>query len=144
MAAYVGQIKHGANVDERRIIDECNSPEGGFSVQDFTIDVGNLPLGNHYHRNKTEIFKITGGRGLFFAAEVGDDGRPGEISVHNVLPGTCIKVPPGTTHAFLLDAGSTMTCFSSEVFDPQDMPFCPLVKVDDETGEFKLLPPQAV
>ena len=51
------------NEDTRRTINEFNSTEGDFSVQQLDIKVSELPLGRHAHALKTETWVIEKGEG---------------------------------------------------------------------------------
>ncbi|HEY9690759.1 MAG TPA: hypothetical protein V6D15_00970 [Oculatellaceae cyanobacterium] len=117
------QFGHG---DERRIIDDCNL--NGCGIQHFYIK-SSEPLGNHYHKNKREVFVIVEGKGIFTYLPLNQEGKPiGKQKTIPVKTGNVIKVAPFTAHAFRLNIGSTMWCFSSAPFDSDnlDMHFCKL------------------
>ena len=110
------QFGHG---DERRIIYDCNLNECG--IQHFYIK-STEPLGNHYHKNKQEVFVIVQGEGIFAYLPLTQEGKPiGKQKIIPVKTGNVIKVAPFTAHAFRLNIGSTMWCFSSAPFDPKNM-----------------------
>ncbi len=107
-----------AHTDNRRVIFECNLPTS--SVQQFII-TASIPLGNHYHKKRQETFVITHGKGKCVYLSLDKDGRPiGEQAVLTLEQGTVIQIMPFTAHAFKLDPGSTMLCYSSIPFDPDD------------------------
>ncbi len=110
------QFGHG---DERRIIDDCNLNECG--IQHFYIK-STEPLGNHYHKNKQEVFVIVEGKGIFTYLPLNHEGKPlGKQKTISVKKGNVIKVDPFTAHAFRLNIGSTMWCFSSAPFDQDNL-----------------------
>lgn len=109
------QFGHG---DERRIINDCNLNECG--IQHFYIK-SIEPLGNHYHKNKQEVFVIVEGKGIFTYLPLNQQGKPiGTQKTISVTTGNVIKVAPFTAHAFRLKIGSTMWCFSSAPFEPEN------------------------
>lgn len=133
MTAVMGRITH-AHTDERRSINELNSPEGGFSVQSFKI-MKSIPLGNHYHGKKFEIFIILRGMADLITQDIDPQtgsaiGEPKDIRVGE---GMAIKILPFTAHAFkfvsdpdpqspgLEGEPAEMICFSSQPFDEKDM-----------------------
>jgi len=106
--------------DERRTIHEEDNEEKRCSTQAFLVKTGNLPLGNHYHRTKTEVFFIISGR-LDKLITSDDEGNHRKEFV-DVPPGTMIVMPPRVAHTFFLAEGSRMICYATERFDPNDMP----------------------
>lgn len=105
--------------DHRREIFECNFAD--CSLQDLEICSG-LPLGNHYHARKDELFIILDGGGLCFSQDVTPSGHgTGEVTCHVVEKGTVVRIHRFTAHAFLLRPGSRMLCFSSCRHAPDDM-----------------------
>ena len=113
--------------DERRTISSFESAEGSFEVGHFIIkQTTTAPLGNHYHRWKTETFLILEGSGsLTYANVVEVDGKPaysGELTILPLSPGTVVHILPYTAHAFHLREGSLMVCWSSKPYDGQDQP----------------------
>jgi len=104
--------------DNRRTICEFNSND--FSVQSFRVKE-KIPLGNHFHKRKSEIFIITKGGGTFAFSPVDEYGQlPDKMKIVNVEPGAVIFVPVLVAHAFLLHSGSEMVCFSSARYDKND------------------------
>lgn len=106
--------------DERREIHELNNPWGNWSIQAFRIKADNLPLGNHFHERKTEVFIILSGKveKLIFARGKDLSGRK---ELTDLGPGTLIVIPPGWAHTFYMTPGSEMLCFSDAAFDPNNM-----------------------
>ncbi len=102
--------------DQRRKIEEYNSEEEDFSIQAFAV-FEEIPLGNHYHAQKTEIFIIIKGEGEFVYLP----SPFGDKEVCHVEAGSVIKVGPLEPHRFILKPGSKMTCFSSNAFDKEDL-----------------------
>lgn len=107
-----------AHSDNRRKILECNFLTS--SVQYFTI-MERLPLGNHFHKERHETFVIASGGGKCCYVTVNENGVPnGEQVTLPVRQGSVIQIHPLTAHAFLLEPGSTMLCFSSIPFDSEN------------------------
>src|SRR3989338_9280110 len=106
--------------DNRRSIAEFDSPEGGFSVHIFKIKE-KIPLGNHYHAEKDEVFVIVGDGMVFFAEVNRDTFEVGYICGEVVTTGSVIKIPAYTAHTFVLKPGSKMLCYSTKPFDKEDL-----------------------
>ena len=112
-----GDLVH-AHTDDRRVIFECNLPTS--SVQQFVI-YGSAPLGNHFHKERQETFVVTSGEGRCAYLSLDKDGNPiGRQQFSELKKGSVIQIMPFTAHAFRLEPGSTMLCFSSIPFDPDD------------------------
>ncbi len=117
-SVHVGNLEQ-VHIDVRRVIFECNLPTA--SIQQFLINQA-IPLGNHFHKKKQEIFLITEGSGKFAYLPLTPEGEPqGEQLTIEIEKGLVIQIQPFTAHAFRLEAGSTMVCFSSEPFDPDHL-----------------------
>jgi quercetin dioxygenase-like cupin family protein len=119
----VGNFEH-AHTDNRRTILECNLPTS--SIQYFTI-TSTLPLGNHFHKERQETFVILKGRGKCVWLSLNGEGRPlsSEQVTADVREGSVIQILPFTAHAFSLEPGSIMLCFSSIRFDLDDQDMFP-------------------
>lgn len=129
----MGHITH-AHTDERRSISEFDSPEGGFSVQTFKI-TKSIPLGNHYHKAKFEVFILLRGMADLITQNINpENGEPiGEPVNTRVGEGMVIKILPFTSHAFrflsdpdpqipsIESEPAEMICLSSAAFDKNDM-----------------------
>lgn len=116
----VGKITK-VHEDERRAIFEYNSIESNFSIQSFRIKT-KIPLGNHYHKNKEEIFVILKGKGKLITCPVNQEGVVIEEKQKiDICAGSVIKIKSYTAHTFLLEPNSEMICFSSAAFDPNDL-----------------------
>ena len=104
--------------DVRRAIAEYNAMDMSFSVQRFSI-TGHEPLGNHYHRQKSETFVITSGFGVVILASMRENGEVlGGPKRHRIAPGSVIHVPAMTAHVFVFTTDSAeMFCWSSAGFD---------------------------
>lgn len=114
-----------ASSDARRDIREFGF--GSSAFQDFTIRDASKPLGQHYHREKFEIFSFLEGGGTIRTARVNAEGKiVGEIKSFKVGPGTVIRIPPYYTHRFDLIPNTRFVAFSSKPFDAGDMPSCPI------------------
>lgn len=108
------EFVHG---DERRIISEFNSPAGDFSIQQFEIKK-EIPLGNHYHNEKDEIFVILKGGGYVILQNT-KEKKEKETTL--LETGSVVYVPKNTAHTFVLEEGSEMICFSTKAFDKDDL-----------------------
>lgn len=118
--------------DERRRIASFESEEHGFEVSHFDIkQTTTAPLGNHYHREKTETFLILEGSGTLVCCDVAEiDGAPtsmGNLERIALSKGTVVHVQSYTAHAFFLEESSVMVCWSSKPFDGKDMPTFKLI-----------------
>ena len=111
--------------DARRDICEFGFSDSAF--QDFTIRDTSKPLGQHYHRDKFEVFYFLEGGGTIRTARVDADGKIiGEIKKFEVGPGSAIRIPPSHTHRFDLTPNTRFVAFSSKPFDAGDMIACPI------------------
>jgi mannose-6-phosphate isomerase-like protein (cupin superfamily) len=70
------------------------------------------PIGNHYHKNKDEVF--------FLAMGEFRELRLGETTQYNIEAPYVVHVPAGTFHKFVCDPGSIIFGGASELFDPTD------------------------
>lgn len=112
----IGNLEQ-AHADVRRVIFECNLPAS--SIQQFAINKA-IPLGHHFHRKKQETFLLTEGSGRFAYLPLTSDGESlGEQVTIEIEKGQVVQVQPFTAHAFRLEPGSAMICFSTEPFDPE-------------------------
>lgn len=95
--------------DERRKLSEFGN--GGTwkvcKVLEFKKDAW---VGNHYHKNKDEMFLLLEGSGTF----VIDKKTFGKNAPYSVL------VSAGQYHSFKLTKGSVLICLASELHDPND------------------------
>ena len=104
--------------DDRRTIHEEDNEDAGTSSQAFLVKAGGLPLGNHFHNKKIEVFFVLEG----LVERLTTEDATAKQEFYNCIPaGAMIVVPPGIAHTFLLSPGSRMLCYSSERFDPGDM-----------------------
>lgn len=114
--------------DGRREIKEMDLNNGSF--QHFRViegieTKGYIPLGNHFHREKFEVFNFIQGGGTLRIAPVDDKGAIcGEVEIIEIFPETVVEILPGITHRFDLKAGTIFTCYSSKPFDANDMIPC--------------------
>lgn len=95
--------------DERRKLSEFGN--GGnwkvCKVLEFKQDAW---VGNHYHKNKDEMFLLIDGAGVFVI---------GENTFIKQAPYS-VLVSAGQYHAFKLDKGSVLICLASQEHDPKD------------------------
>lgn len=117
----VGTLKL-VHEDMRRAIREYNGED--FSITDFMIS-RRIPLGDHFHARKREVFTIIDGEGYVVLKDTRDDSVP---VIHPLQTGSVVAIDPFMAHTFVLDVGSQMQCMSSERFNPedQDMTYWPL------------------
>ncbi len=112
------------SADARRSIYETPYQSG--VLQFFHIHGANLPLGKHYHREKTEVFTIVTGGGQLCLCTVDAAGvQSGEIVIMALRPASVVPIVPHVAHTFYLEPGSEMLCVSSLPFDADDMPGTP-------------------
>ena len=111
--------------DARRDIREFEFRDSAF--QDFVIKDASKPLGQHFHREKFEIFYFLEGGGFIRTARVDATGAiVGEVDRFAVGPGSIIRIPPMHTHRFDLVSNTRFVAFSSKPFDPKDLNACPI------------------
>lgn len=99
-------VKHE---DERRTLVEWVK-DIPFKSAKIVIAKNDLPLGEHYHNNKDEVFYLLKGNGTMKL-----DGVENKFT-----EGDCIFVKRGTMHTFILTAGSILLGVGTEPFDPND------------------------
>ncbi len=120
----VGSLKLESQ-DTRRTISELNYTNGSCALLD--VHDGSKPLGQHYHKNKTETFLVVQGSGTVRTAEVDDEGMIiGDVMVTSLTKNSVVVIPPMHTHRFDLEIGTSMVMISSTPFDPDDMLACPI------------------
>ncbi len=111
--------------DPRRTITEFNFSESAFN--DFFVKDDPRPLGQHFHKSKSEVFYFIEGTGTIRTAEVDASGKIiGEIKRFTVTPGFVITIPPMHTHRFDVKYGTHFVSFSSKPFDKNDTVPCPI------------------
>ncbi|KKT29429.1 hypothetical protein A3G55_00510 [Candidatus Giovannonibacteria bacterium RIFCSPLOWO2_12_FULL_44_25] len=114
------------NEDTRRTINEFNSTEGDFSVQQLDIKVSELPLGRHAHALKTETWVIEKGEGSALVAKVDKNGKlvekPRKI---DLLDGSILHLSQFEGHTLYFIPGSQAIHFSSKPFDYKKPDFVP-------------------
>ena len=110
--------------DERRDIRETVVEGFGITYTWFRIK-SRLPLGNHYHKDKTEVFCLKNGSGKFYLQPLAFvNGRMvanGTWIVIDMVIGTDLTIAPFTAHMVILEPGSEMVCLSTKPFDQADM-----------------------
>ena len=120
-AFFFGTLPMPAVADDaRRTIYEINLPR--CSVQGFDIKSNVGPLGNHFHQKKWEQFHILEGGGTLYTQTVDkDNNATGPLEQKQVMAnGECHIINAFTAHAFVLEPGTKMLCYSSEPFNPDD------------------------
>ena len=115
--------------DTRRSISEFDMITGNILIITVTGNAG--PLGQHFHRGKTEVFTLIKGTGTVQTAPVDEDGKIcGPISKYEMDANgdgiTVISIPSFITHRFDLEEGSVLHVHSSAPFDQEDLCKCPI------------------
>src|SRR5258708_5168250 len=106
---------------QRLIIVHCF--EGSTHAHQYTITdqryllLSDKLLGNHFHKEKQETFLITEGSGKFAYPPRTTEGEPWYKGTVDIEKELVIQIQPFTAHAFMLEPGSAMICFSTEHFD---------------------------
>lgn len=104
-------LNYSVHKDHRRTLYEWIENEN-FCTSKVVIAKDEIPIGDHYHNNKDEIFFLVQGR--FLSIEVGD-------YINKDLIAPCrISIPRGTWHRFILEKGSILLCASNAPFDIND------------------------
>ena len=95
--------------DERRTLIEWVKD---FPVRSCKVVITKSPqsIGNHYHKNKDEIFYLLKGSGEFT--------QDGETSSLN--EGDVVYVPAGSEHSFKLSEGAILLGAATKPFDEND------------------------
>jgi len=102
--------------DSRRILMEW--------VKDFPIKSikailvkDKLPLGNHYHKNKDEIFFMLKGKGVLTTKGIHKDAR---VSRDWLFEGDCVIINRNTIHSFEVLKDSILLEAATEPYKPED------------------------
>ena len=133
---YFNHIKHNdmdlfsitgvlgfAHEDDRRIIHEINFADS--AVQEFTLKKEAI-LGNHYHKEKSETFVVTKGKGIVVLCPLDTDGNKiGEPTQANIHENMVINIPKYMAHTFKLEEGTVMLCYSSAPYDNNNKDLIP-------------------
>lgn len=96
--------------DERRII--WDFANGNYKSLKVVYVKNETPIGDHFHRNKDEIFFLATGEIL--------ELHLGDAVIKNVQPPYVINVPRGMYHKFVCAYGTVFFCGATELFDPND------------------------
>lgn len=114
----VNQLKQASD-DDRRTIWEFNASD--YATQFFHIK-GGMPVGKHFHRDKTERFVFTKGGGKYRWYPVDPTGaKIGPIRKEQISAPAEVFVEAFVAHIFELEDGTEMVCFSSAPFDQGDL-----------------------
>ncbi len=102
--------------DNRRSIQEFNGVDR--SIQQFRIKES-IPLGNHFHKGKSETFLLVSGSGFLASCDVSpkDGKQTSEVEIQEIKEGEMVHIPAYTAHTFRFRPGSHLLCFSSTPFD---------------------------
>lgn len=120
--------------DERRVISEFNSPEGGFSVQEIRVQQLS-PLGNHYHQKKQEIFTLLRGAAVLVTEHVDQNtGQrlPDTRETRHLEMGSSWLIPAWTAHTVVAEPGAVLHCVSSQPYCEKDKDMYPVILVKPE------------
>ena len=98
------------NKDERRTIHDFAS--GDFKQVKVVYVTEEIAIGNHYHRNKDEVFFLATGK--FLELQVGN------TLLFNVDAPYRIEVPKLTYHRFVCEKGSILIGAATELHDDED------------------------
>lgn len=98
------------HTDNRRTIYDWAS--GNFKSCKAVIVHEPIPIGDHYHNNKTEEFLLL--QGEFLELHVAT------AIMTNVKAPWYVLVPPGVYHKFICTPGSILLGTATELFDPND------------------------
>ena len=100
-------IKHD---DKRRTLYDYAS--GNFKSAKVVVAKEAIPVGDHYHKKKDEIFFLL--QGNFIELIVGEDVR------RNIPAPYIVVVKRGVYHKFILEPGSILCGVATEEFDIND------------------------
>lgn len=131
MQKLIAQTKP-VSADHRRTIWEPLNGQEMRRVNFFEFSEA-LPVGNHFHRNGTELFLVT--RGTLSVAVLENVLTKERVSARNLPPGTLISVPEGVSHAFIFEPGSLMIGMASAPFDENDKDLNDYKLLDKEGNE---------
>jgi mannose-6-phosphate isomerase-like protein (cupin superfamily) len=96
--------------DERRILIEWVRDYPVRFCKAIIIKSG-TEIGDHYHKEKEEIFYLLKGMGT-----VALDG-----ATRDFKEGDCIFIPKGQNHSFKLEEGSILLGAATKPYDPKDV-----------------------
>lgn len=101
--------------DKRRLLVEWVSDTPIKAIKAITVKE-KLPLGNHYHLHKDEIFYLLKGKGTYSLTN-----RDKKTHYRDwIYEGDCIFVERGTIHTFELYPDSILLEAATEPYDPID------------------------
>ncbi len=105
---------NAASEDKRRTIREVDMPE--FCVQHFTVHIGSLPLGNHFHM-VAETFRFVKGTGTIYLMPI-VNGVPDQSRRQKIVvsPGFLLVIPASTAHRFDMIKKAEFYCYSPTDF----------------------------
>lgn len=98
--------------DSRRRVYDLAIPGG--SLKRIEV-LSQQSLGNHYHERCTENYLIVSGGGTYTSCRT--DASDTAESTVGVAPGDLIHIPPRVAHAFRLEPGTMLVCYSTAAFD---------------------------
>ncbi len=114
-----------AHQDARRILREKPPNEDGIVMTGFEILSADLPLGNHYHARKAEVFYVLKGSSVwtlqYLQVVDGKVTQIGDRVTLTVQAGDFLTMPPFVAHTVILTVGAEMACINTEPFDPADL-----------------------
>lgn len=103
--------------DSRRYLIDLELPaDPNFRLKIVVAKSKKTLLGDHYHKQKTEIFKLLHGRATAYTRNVDDITH----SVKYMKEGDILAIYPNTIHKFVLPKGAILMCHADKSFDPSD------------------------
>lgn len=100
--------------DHRRTLAEFGNGYN-WRVGKYVVVKDRLPIGDHYHKLKTELFLIISGEVKYQLQY-----ENGMVSTGTAKQGKLIEVPPNTYHVFYCEPGTIFIGLATEEHDPTD------------------------
>lgn len=112
------------HTDDRRGIFEIPYAISDIDHPTVLVVKTSAKLGNHYHRDLTEIFLCCGDGKLLIQPVTEAGEQVGERAIHQFTAAqpVLIKIPPFNAHLFIFDGPGTLICLANQPFNPDDMP----------------------
>jgi dTDP-4-dehydrorhamnose 3,5-epimerase-like enzyme len=106
--------------DDRRTISEVLIEDGHEGHRVTLLEIGDSGgiLGNHFHLNHDEHFRLFMGKAILLLANPEDLSN---VEQQEFNAPAEITIPKGTTHTFVLESSAQMVSVMDGEFDPEDM-----------------------
>lgn len=105
------------NEDSRRYLIDLEMPGNPvWRLKILVAKQSKTKLGGHYHKQKTEMFKLVEGHGMMKTRHSSNH----EINEVVLELGKLYFIHPYTVHEFVLDQGSILICVCDKHHDPND------------------------